>query len=98
MSDELMPINILIGDRTYRIKIHPDTEEPIRKTLKTVNDKIIEYKTEFIGKDMQDYIAMVMIWLATITIDPPVSTNPPELNSALEELEDLLDGHLAAKE
>lgn len=65
MSDQLIPINILIGDRTYRIKSLPKDEEVIRKTLKIINDKIIEFKTQFAGKDMQDYIAMVLIWYAT---------------------------------
>ena len=62
---ELIPINIVIGDRTYRIKTLAKDEEVIRRTLKIINDKIIEYKTQFGGKDMQDYIAMVMIWYAT---------------------------------
>ncbi len=65
MPDQLIPINILIGDRTYRIKSLAKDEEIIRKTLKVINDKIIEYKTQFAGKDMQDYIAMVLIWYAT---------------------------------
>ena len=65
MTDQLIPINILIGDRTYRIKSLPRDEEVIRKTLKIINDKIIEFKTLFAGKDMQDYIAMVLIWYAT---------------------------------
>lgn len=65
MADQLIPINILIGDRTYRIKSLPKDEEVIRKTLKIINDKIIEFKTQFAGKDMQDYIAMVLIWYAT---------------------------------
>ena len=63
--DELIPISALIGDRTYRIKIEPGDEEVVRRTLKTINDKILEFKTLFAGKDMQDYIAMVMIWYAT---------------------------------
>jgi Cell division protein ZapA len=63
--DELIPISALIGDRTYRIKIEPGDEEVVRRTLKTINDKILEFKTMFAGKDMQDYIAMVMIWYAT---------------------------------
>src|SRR5882762_9873667 len=62
---ELIPINVVIGDRTYRIKIEKGDEEVVRKVLKTMNDKIIEYKTQFAGKDMQDYIAMVMLWYAT---------------------------------
>lgn len=62
---EMIPINIVIGDRSYRIKADPRDEELVRKTVRTINDKIIEFKTEFAGKDMQDYIAMVLIWFAT---------------------------------
>ncbi len=62
---ELIPINIVIGDRTYRIKTTVSDEEIIRKTVKMINDKIVEFKTQFSGKDMQDYIAMVIIWYAT---------------------------------
>ena len=62
---ELLPINVVIGDRTYRIKIEPRDEEVVRKTLKLINDKVIEYKTQFAGRDMQDYIAMVVLWYAT---------------------------------
>jgi cell division protein ZapA len=65
MAEELIPINIIIGDRSYRIKIKPEDEEHVRKTLKSINEQIIEYKTNFSGKDMQDYIAMVTIWYAT---------------------------------
>ena len=88
---ELIPVNIVIGDRTYRIKTNPADEEAIRRTLKTINDKIIEFKTQFAGKDMQDYIAMVMIWYATQT---SADTNPAlekEMADALEKIERELD-------
>ncbi len=65
MPEELIPVNIVIADRTYRIKTNPSDEEIVRKTVKLINDKIIEFKTNFAGKDMQDYIAMVIIWYAT---------------------------------
>ena len=61
---ELIPVNILIGDRTYRLKIEPSDEEKLRKTVKTINDKIVEFKTNFAGKDMQDFVSMVLIWFA----------------------------------
>ena len=64
MSD-LIPINIAIADRTYRLKLKPEDEEVVRKTVKLINEKIVEFKTAFAGKDMQDYISMVLIWLAT---------------------------------
>jgi cell division protein ZapA len=61
----LIPINVVIADRSYRVKINPSDEETVRKTLKTINDKVVEFKTQFSGKDMQDYIAMVILWYAT---------------------------------
>ena len=88
---ELIPVNIVIGDRTYRIKTNPSDEEAIRRTLKTINEKIVEFKTQFSGKDMQDYIAMVMIWYATQT---SADTNPAlekEMTDALEKIERELD-------
>ena len=50
--DPLIPINIVIADRSYRIRIDPKDEEVVRRTLKLINDKILEYKTQFAGKDM----------------------------------------------
>ena len=87
----LIPINILIGDRTYRIKTNPEDEEQIRRTLKTINDKIIEFKTQFAGKDMQDYVAMVLIWYAT---QASAVNNPAlekEMTDALLKIEQQLD-------
>ena len=91
MAEELIPVNILIADRTYRIRTSPADEEPVRKTVKLINDKILEFKTQFAGKDMQDYIAMVIIWYATQN----TSGNSPELTEILTEklskIESLLD-------
>lgn len=64
-DDPLIPLNIVIADRSYRIKILSSDEEMIRRVLKTINEKILEFKTQFAGKDMQDYVSMVLIWYAT---------------------------------
>ncbi|MDP4147932.1 MAG: cell division protein ZapA [Bacteroidota bacterium] len=89
---ELIPINVLIGDRTYRIKIEPGDEELVRKTLKTINDQIIEYKTRFAGKDMQDYIAMVLLWYATqLPGAGPSQAMVTSLTEGLARLEQQLD-------
>ncbi|MBC6490806.1 cell division protein ZapA [Flavihumibacter stibioxidans] len=65
MAEQLIPVNIVIGDRSYRIRIRPQDEEAVRNTIKVINDKVIEFKTQFSAKDMQDYIAMVLVWYAT---------------------------------
>lgn len=88
---ELIPINIVIGDRTYRIKTKPSDEEAIRRTLKTINEKIVEFKTQFAGKDMQDYIAMVMIWYATQTSAESNPALEKEMTEVLLKIEQQLD-------
>ena len=89
---ELMTINVVIGDRTYRIKIEPRDEEVVRRTLKTINDKIIEYKTQFAGRDMQDYIAMVLLWYATQASPGDRAAGPGDaLLEALTRMEQTLD-------
>ena len=89
--DNFIPVNILIADRNYRLRIKPEDEEKLRRTVKLINEKIIEFKTNFAGKDMQDYIAMVMIWYAT---QASSETNPSlekEMVDALLKMEDQLD-------
>jgi cell division protein ZapA len=88
---ELTPINIVIADRTYRIKIDPKDEEVIRGTLKTINDKIIEFKTHLAGKDMQDYVAMVLIWYATQSGSKEIPLLDKNVAEALLKMELLLD-------
>lgn len=93
---ELIAISAVIGDRSYRIKINPSDEEVVRKTIKTINDKIVEFKTRYAGKDMQDYIAMVLIWYATEQHDAEAAGVQKEnLTDQLNTIEKLLDSHLA---
>jgi len=95
---ELIAISALIADRSYRIKIYPEDEEVVRKTLKTINDKIIEFKTMFAGKDMQDYIAMVLIWYATEHHDETSALILKDnLDEQLNTIERLIDNQLNEK-
>ena len=89
-KDVLIPLNIVIGDRNYRIKILGKDEEVVRSTLKIINDKIIDFRTQFAGKDMQDYIAMVLIWYATESKQNKSEVSP-DILKALIKMERLLD-------
>ncbi len=90
--ETLIPINVLVGDRTYRVRIEPENEEIVRKTVKTINTKLIEFKTNFSGKDMQDYIAMVILWYATTaTGDENGAGYTKEVSEKFNVLESLLD-------
>jgi cell division protein ZapA len=95
MNQELIPLNLVIADRTYRVRINPADEEVVRKTAKTINDKVVEFKTHFAGKDMQDYIAMVLVWFATeqnAAISNQV--NMDNVGGRLQTLEKMIDGAL----
>lgn len=90
--EELIPITITIADRSYRIKVAPQNEELVRKTIKFLNDKVFEFKTHFAGKDMQDYVSMVMAWYATqpqATVAQGIAQDAVQLE--LERLEDIID-------
>jgi cell division protein ZapA (FtsZ GTPase activity inhibitor) len=63
--NEMIPVNITIADRSYRVRIAPKDEEAVRKTSAIINAKMIEFKNLYAGKDMQDYISMVLLWFTT---------------------------------
>ena len=69
MSDNqeanLIPVSITIADRSYRIKLAAKNEEAVRKTAALINQKMVEFKNAYAGKDMQDYISMVLLWFTT---------------------------------
>ncbi len=94
---ELLPVSILIADRTYRLRVTVEDEETLRRTVKLINDKIIEYKTQLAGKDMQDYVSMALLWFATSqskTSSTNLLQNQDDENE-LNLLETMLDKALA---
>ena len=95
MSQNLIPANINIADRMFRVQITPDDEQVVRQSVKIINEKIIEFKTKIPGKDMQDYISMVLVWFVTESSNKNVSmADENHLLGKLEQIESLLDNEL----
>ena len=88
--NELIPINITIADRTYRLKIDKEDEETVRKTVKVINDKILEYKSNLAGKDMQDFVSMALLWFATEKTKDNQFLNSSTIDSELDGIIELL--------
>ncbi|MFZ9660254.1 MAG: cell division protein ZapA [Chitinophagaceae bacterium] len=86
----LITINILIADRSYRIKIDQKDEETVRKIVRDLNDRIIEFKSKFAGRDTQDYIAMVLLWYVTQPNQLPTS-DATAWEKSLQHIENLLN-------
>lgn len=93
--ESLIAATVVIGDRSYRIKVRPEDEEVVRKTIKSINDKILEFRTQFAGKDMQDYIAMVLAWYATEqNTAVAAEVESANLEDQLHAIEKMLDNQL----
>lgn len=93
----LIPINIVIGDRTYRIKIEASEEETVRKMAKKLNDQIADYKSQYAGKDMQDYLAMVLLAFVSEQLVRTPGSKTEAVNIDFQSLEQLLDKALQLK-
>lgn len=91
MEETLIPINIIVGDRSYRLKIRPDEEEFVRRVMREVNEKILTFKSSYAGKDMQDYIAMCLITYSTQSVATQAGSFPADFQERLQSLEDQLD-------
>lgn len=84
-----IPINIMLAGRTYRLKIKAEDEEMVRSMSKKLNDQLTIFKTEYAGKDMQDYLAMVLLWYVSEKLEEqPAEGLPP---AELDRIEKMLD-------
>ena len=92
MSDNLIPITIWLSNRGYRIRIKPEEESTIRQAAKLADDKINELRSNYAGKDDQDFIAMCLlayaIDISTDTTKDPVINQ--EINNIIARLDEVL--------
>lgn len=92
MADELIPLNVWLAGRSYRIRVAPGEEESVRKVVKQADEKIMELRAHYAGRDDQDFIAMCLLMYATDSVTE-ASKNP----AVLERINDMLrkiDGSL----
>lgn len=64
MAEDLISINVWLAGRSYRIRIKANEEEAVRKAVKVADEKIIEMRTHYAGKDDQDFMAMCLLMYA----------------------------------
>ena len=94
--EELITINVVIADRNYRLKINASDEEVLRNTVNIINEKVVEYKIQLAGKDMQDYVSMVLLWFATTNLKHSEKfIDNKEMELSLTQINDLLDKTLS---
>lgn len=93
MQEDLMPINVWLAGRSYRLRIKPEEEEAVRKGIKLADEKIAEMKVQFTGKDDIDFMAMTLLsYAADSAID--VLNNPilvSEVDSMINKIDKALE-------
>lgn len=93
MSDEqLISVTLWLAGRSYRIRIKPEEEEAVRKAVKLADEKVLEMKTQYAGKDDQDFLAMALL---TYAADHAVDAmNNPLLKTELRSITERIDKSL----
>jgi hypothetical protein len=90
-------INLILGDRTYRIKIENTDEEKVREKAKKLNDQLIQFKKQYAGKDMQDYLAMVLLSYVLEQKTGEKTEGTPEIGPVFDRIEAILDKSLSGE-
>lgn len=70
---------IHLGNRQYKVKVAPDHEASVRSLVQEITQKTQALRSQFPGRDEQDYLAMTL--LDFITSKQPNFTS----NSSLDE-------------
>ena len=63
-TDKLIPINVWLAGRSYRIRINASEEEAVRRAVKQADNQIAELRNNYAGKDDQDFVAMCLLMYA----------------------------------
>ncbi len=91
-QEELMPINVWLSGRSYRLRIKPEEEEAVRKAVKVADDKIAEMRLSYPG-DVQDFMAMTILSYAADTAVEAMAN--PLVQEELKKLADRIDKLIA---
>lgn len=81
-----MPVTIRLLQRTYRIRIPQDEEESVRHIIQSIQDRLMEMKKLFPGRDEQDYLAMTLIEYVTTLKSPAAHKVREETQTMLSNL------------
>jgi cell division protein ZapA len=95
-DEELIPINVWLAGRSYRLRIKPDEESVVRKSVKIADEKIADMRAFYAGKDEQDFMAMALLSYAADTAIE--SYNNPLLQAEINALGTRIDKALGIVE
>lgn len=75
-------VSVKLCSRTYRLKVDPKNEATVRKVVHEITEKMNTIKTNFPGRDEQDYLAMTLMDYITSMQEP--KKNHASLNEDID--------------
>lgn len=92
MGNDLISIKVLIGGRSYPLRITLNSEEQVRKAAKLINTKLENYMDKVSFKDNQDLLAFVALDFAvdSLKLENRALGSESELDVIVADLENLL--------
>ncbi|OFX27956.1 MAG: cell division protein ZapA [Bacteroidetes bacterium GWA2_32_17] len=94
MNDETLTIRVNIADRYYPLTIKKLEEEKLRKVAKRINDKILQFKKIYAGKDGQDFLAMASLQYVTKLYELEAKQNISSFVEKVKEIDKELEDYL----
>lgn len=87
MSASLIPVNVFIAGRSYRIRVPAEEESNVRRAVKAADEKIGELRRHYAGKDDQDFIAMALLMYATESASAGTQLIQEELQGLIAQID-----------
>lgn len=94
-EEDIIPVNLWLSGRSYRIKVKRDEAEQVRKAVKQADEKIFELKQKYSGKDDQDFLAMCLLMYASNSMGEAVRPDP-DIAQSLEQIAARIDAALSS--
>ncbi len=88
----LMTINVWLAGRSYRISIPVAEEAAVRRAVKSADQKIVELRQHYAGRDDQDFVAMALLMYATAEAGAGMrSADNAEIDQMIRKIDKALD-------
>lgn len=94
-TEEVKSIQVMIGGRSYPLKIQARDENGILKVVDEVNAKIRQFQSKYTQLDKLDFLSMSLLTYAVEFYKIRESQEDPQLLGRLEHLDAQLDEALA---
>ncbi len=94
MEEKKISIQVRIANNPFPLNIKASDEEVVRLAVKTINDKLLDYKKRFSFKDDQDALSIILLHLMTQTLKDKQNDLSGRFLEDVKELDKLLEAYL----